>query len=73
MDNIFVQVIIMAVAIAAVVKGGDVFVDAASWMAEATGIPKIIVGATVVSIATTLPEMLVSAIAAFGGSGDMAI
>ena len=73
MDNIFVQVIIMTVAIAAVVKGGDVFVDAASWMAEATGIPKIIVGATVVSIATTLPEMLVSAIAAFGGSGDMAI
>lgn len=73
MDNIFVQIVIMVVAIIAVVKGGDVFVDAASWMAEATGIPKLIVGATVVSIATTLPEMLVSSIAAFDGSGDMAI
>lgn len=73
MDNIVVQILIMIVAIVAVVKGGDVFVDAASWMAEATGIPKLIVGATVVSIATTLPEMLVSAIAAFQGSGDMAI
>lgn len=73
LDNIVVQIIIMVVAIVAVVKGGDVFVDAASWMAEATGIPKLIVGATVVSIATTLPEMFVSAIAAFDGSGDMAI
>lgn len=73
MDNIFVQIAIMVVAIVAVVKGGDIFVDAASWMAEATGIPKLIVGATVVSIATTLPEMLVSAIAAWNGSGDMAI
>ena len=73
MDNIFIQIAIMVVAIIAVVKGGDVFVDAASWMAEATGIPKLIVGATVVSIATTLPEMLVSSIAAFEGSGDMAI
>ncbi|MCD7775645.1 MAG: calcium/sodium antiporter [Clostridiales bacterium] len=73
MDNIIVQIIIMIASIAAVVKGGDIFVDAASWMAEATGIPKLIVGATVVSIATTLPEMFVSAIAAYGGSGDMAI
>lgn len=73
MDNIVVQIIIMIAAIVAVVKGGDIFVDAASWMAEATGIPKLIVGATVVSIATTLPEMFVSAIAAFDGLGDMAI
>ena len=38
-----------------IVKGGDSFVDAAPWMAEASGIPKLIVGATVVSLATTLP------------------
>lgn len=56
-----------------IVKGGDMFVDAASWMAEKTGIPKLIVGATVVSLATTLPEMLVSFIAAADGKVDMAI
>lgn len=49
-----------------IVKGGDVFVDAATWMAEASGIPKFIVGATVVSVATTLPEIIVSLLAAAG-------
>lgn len=49
-----------------IVKGGDLFVDAASWMAEASGIPKFIVGATIVSVATTLPEMIVSILAAAG-------
>ena len=56
-----------------IVKGGDWFVDAASWIAEASGIPKLIVGATIVSLATTLPELLVSAMAASQGKVDMAV
>lgn len=56
-----------------IVKGGDYFVDAASWIAEVSGIPKLIIGATIVSLATTLPEMLVSVMAAAKGSVDMAI
>ena len=55
------------------IKGGDWFVDSASWFAEATGIPKFVVGATVVSFATTLPEMLVSVRAAMSGSAQLAI
>ena len=55
------------------IKGGDWFVDSASWFAEATGIPKFVVGATVVSFATTLPEMLVSVRAAMNGSAQLAI
>lgn len=62
-----------AVSIWLVIKGGDRFVDAASWMAEASGIPRLIVGATVVSVATTLPELLVSLMAAAQGKVDMAI
>ena len=58
-------IVMLAVGIVLIVKGGDVFVDAASWIAEVSGIPKLIVGATVVSLATTLPELLVSAMAAF--------
>ena len=54
----------MVVSIAVIVKGGDVFVSSASWMAEVSGVPKLIVGATIVSLATTLPEMLVSAFSA---------
>lgn len=61
------------VGIVLVVKGGDFFVDAASWIAEVSGIPKLIVGATIVSIATTLPEMLVSVMAAVQGKVDMSI
>lgn len=56
-----------------VVKGGDAFVDAASWMAKAAGIPPFIVGATIVSVATTLPEMIVSCLAAGEGKIEMAI
>ena len=55
------------------IKGGDWFVDSASWFAEATGIPKFVVGATVVSFATTLPELLVSLRAAMNGSSQLAI
>ena len=44
------------------------FVDAATWIAEASGIPKFIIGATVVSFATTMPEMLVSVFSALEGT-----
>ena len=66
-------VFLFLVGLALIVKGGDVFVDAATWIAETFGIPKFIVGATIVSMATTLPELLVSAFAAAQGSVDMAI
>lgn len=56
-----------------IVKGGDWFVDAASWIAEVSGIPKLIVGATIVSLATTLPELLVSVMAASQGKAAMAV
>ena len=56
-----------------IIKGGDWFVDSAAWFAEATGIPKFVVGATVVSFATTLPELLVSVRAAMNGSAQLAI
>lgn len=66
-------IFLFIVGIVFIVKGGDYFVDAASWIAEVSGIPKLIIGATIVSLATTLPEMLVSVMAAAKGSVDMAI
>lgn len=71
--SLAVTVLLFAVGILLVVKGGDYFVDAASWVAEISGIPKLIIGATIVSIATTLPEMLVSVMAAAQGKTDMSI
>lgn len=66
-------IFLFLVGIVFIVKGGDYFVDAASWIAEVSGIPKLIIGATIVSLATTLPEMLVSVMAAAQGKVDMAI
>ena len=45
-------------------KGGDWFVDAASKLSEILGIPKYVIGATIVSFATTMPEIIVSVAAA---------
>ena len=56
-----------------IIKGGDFFVDAATWMAEVSGIPKFLIGATVVSLATTLPELLVSLMASAEGSIGIAV
>ena len=72
MENVLIFVL-FAVGIVLIVKGGDYFVDSSVWIAEVSGIPKFIVGATIVSFATTLPELLVSVIAAAGGKTDMAI
>lgn len=66
-------VVLLAVGIFLVVKGGDWFVDAASWIAEVSGIPTFIIGATIVSVATTLPEILVSSISAAEGNTGLAI
>ena len=66
-------VLLFAAGLVCIIKGGDLFVDAAGWIAEASGIPKFIIGATIVSFATTLPEMLVSVFAALEGNADMAV
>lgn len=71
--NSGMTIFLFAIGVVLVIKGGDLFVDAASWIAERSGIPKLIIGATVVSLATTMPEMLVSVMAAAQGKVDMSI
>lgn len=71
--ELFLTIVLFLLGLALIVKGGDWFVDAASWMATASGIPQFIIGATIVSIATTLPEVIVSSMAAVEGSTEMAI
>lgn len=69
LGNIFALVL----GIVLVVKGGDAFVEAAGNLARRLGLPAFLVGATVVSLATTLPEMMVSVLAACQGKTEMAI
>ena len=65
--------VLFAVGPVCLIKRRDLFVYAASLIGEASGIPKFIIGATVVSFATTMPEMLVSVFSAFEGSADIAV
>lgn len=68
----YLTAIYFVVGLVLIIKGGDWFVDAASWIAEVLGVPKFVIGATIVSIATTLPEMIVSIAATVKGNVDMA-
>ncbi|WP_026478375.1 calcium/sodium antiporter [Alkaliphilus transvaalensis] len=59
MEN-FMTFFLFIIGIFMVMKGGDWFVESAVWVGKITGIPNVIIGATIVSTATTLPELLVS-------------
>ena len=71
--NIWVTVGLFLVGLVLIVKGGDWFLDGAVWIAEATGVPRFIIGATIVSLATTLPELTVSVTGVLAGEVDLAV
>lgn len=65
-------VLLFALGLILLIKGGDWFVDGAVGVAHRFGVPELIIGATVVSIGTTLPEIMVSATSALQGHGEIA-
>ena len=67
-----VPILLFALGLVLLIKGGDWFVDGATGIARRFHLPEILIGATVVSIGTTLPEVMVSAQGAIAGSGSMA-
>ena len=67
-----VPVLLFIVGLVLLIKGGDWFVDGATGIAHRFHLPELLIGATVVSIGTTLPEVMVSATAAVGGHGEIA-
>lgn len=68
-----VIILLFLLGLGLIIKGGDYFVDAASWIAEASGVPKFLIGATIVSLGTTMPELLVSLMASASGSIGIAV
>ena len=67
-----VPVLLFILGLLCLIKGGDWFVDGAIALARRFHVPEILIGATVVSIGTTLPEVMVSAAGALGGHGQIA-
>ncbi len=71
--DLAVTILFFTAGLVLIVKGGDWFVDSAAWMAKVSGIPEFIIGATIVSVATTLPELITSLIATLQGKVDLAV
>ncbi|MBX2853085.1 MAG: sodium:calcium antiporter [Phycisphaeraceae bacterium] len=71
--NMAVLILVAVVAMGAVIYGADWLVEGAAGVAAKLGMPKIIIGATIVSLGTTAPEAAVSVLAAFSGNAGLAL
>lgn len=67
-----IPVVLFCIGLVLLIKGGDWFVDGATGIARRFHLPELLIGATVVSIGTTLPEVMVSTASALGGHGEIA-
>ena len=65
--DIFLSILLLIIGLILIIKGGDWFVDSSVQISKRLGIPELIIGATIVSIGTTVPELLVSSIAIIQG------
>lgn len=71
-NGLWGSLLLFIVGVLLLIKGGDWFVDGAVGIAKRFHVPEIIIGATVVSIGTTLPEVMVSVTAAVNHNGAIA-
>ncbi|MFP4106678.1 MAG: calcium/sodium antiporter [Phycisphaerae bacterium] len=69
----FMQLLLLLAGIILIIKGGDLFVSASIRIAEFLQIPRVVIGATLVSLATTSPELVVSVLSALRGESGLAI
>ena len=67
-----IPVLLFMVGLVCLIKGGDWFVDGSTGIARKFHLPELLIGATVVSIGTTLPEVMVSTTSALTGHGEIA-
>lgn len=67
------QLILLVIGFAMLMKGADWFVEGASEIADRFGIPQLVIGLTIVAMGTSLPEAAVSISAAMKGSAEITI
>lgn len=70
---IFTSILLVILGFILLIKGADFLVDGSSSIAKRFHIPEIVIGLTIVSIGTSLPELFVSVTSALGGKSDMAL
>lgn len=70
---VWVSLLLLAFAIALLITSADFFIEGAKGLARRAGIAEVVIGLTIVSIGTSLPEILVTSTAAYGGASDPAL
>ena len=71
--ELLVNVPLLIIGFALLVKGADVFVDGSVSAAQLLGVPAVVIGLTIVSMGTSAPEAAVSITAGIKGSNEIAI
>ena len=71
--QLFLQIFLLAAGFVLLIKGADWFVEGAAKLADRFGIPQLVIGLTIVSIGTSLPELATSVVAAFRRQADIAV
>ncbi len=72
-DLLAINLALFLIGLVIIIKSSDLFLDKAIWIARVYKISELVIGSTLVSLCTTLPEMVSSITAAAQGSGDMAV
>jgi cation:H+ antiporter len=70
---VWLSLLLLAFAIALLITSADFFIEGAKGLARRAGIAEVVIGLTIVSIGTSLPEILVTSTAAYGGASDPAL
>lgn len=68
-----ISVLLIALGFVFLIKGADFLVNGSSNVAKKFRIPEIVIGLTIVSIGTSMPELIVSTTSAIGGQSDFAV
>ena len=71
--DMVIQILLLVLGFALLVKGADWFVDGAAGIATKFGIPQLVIGLTIVAMGTSAPEAAVSITAAFAGNAEITI
>lgn len=71
--NILLDILLLAIGFALLIKGADFFVDGSAGVARFFRVPGVIIGLTIVAMGTSAPELAVSVSAALSGSNAIAV
>ena len=73
MNNMLLDVLLIIIGVALVLKGADFLTEGASALARRMHVPEIVIGLTIVAAGTSAPELFVSVVSALNGTPDLAV